>query len=55
MKDGEIKIGPSSKEELKADLKDMAIQLWWVWLPTTVIGIIVLWKFKLYYLSKLGF
>lgn len=55
MEDGEIQIGPSSKEELKADLKDMVIQLWWVWAPILVIGIAIFWKFKSYFLSKLGF
>ena len=58
MEDGEFKIGPSSKEELKKDLKDMMIQLWWVWLtliPILVVGLTVAWKFRSVILSKLGF
>lgn len=58
MNEGEFKMGPSSKEELKKDLKDMMIQLWWVWLtliPILVVLILIVWKFSTVFLGKIGF
>lgn len=55
MNDGEFKIGPSTKKELKADLKDMLIQLWWVWLmlvPVGLLGLAILWKFRFVFLAR---
>lgn len=57
MKDGEIRIGPESKEELRRDLIEMVKGLWWFFVPVLlmlVIGLLVLFKFRGVILERLG-
>ena len=58
MKDGEIQIGPESKEELRRGLKEMLKGLWWLFAPMLlmlVVGFIVLFKFRGVILERLEF
>ncbi|WP_040313690.1 hypothetical protein [Bacteriovorax sp. BAL6_X] len=48
MKDGEFKIGPNSKEELKKDMNDLIMQTFFIWAPILLIIIIVFLKFKIF-------